>query len=480
MRAYVLPGCLDATLSACVEVPATRRAHLVGIGGAGMRSLAEVLLGWGWDLSGSDSCPGSAQFLGAEGVPVYSHHAEAHVPTGVELIVYSDAVTAGNPERRRGADLAIPTLSYFQMLGRLMRSRRGIAVAGTHGKSTVAAMLAGLLVRAQLDPTVVFGAAPLGRDSGGRSGGGELMLVEACEYRANFLHLRPEQAVILGIEPDHFDCFPTTEALESAFCRFAANLPDTGRLLIPQHCRASRRAAAGARCRVETFGLGAQADWSARHLRDVGGGFQFSIYRGGRPWCDVRLAVPGRHNVLNALAAVAMAGQNGLEPAEIAAGLTEFRGLHRRLESLGCYRGVNLVDDYAHHPTEVAAGLETVRRMYPGRRLWCVFQPHQASRTQRLLDELASSLQNADRLVVAEIYRAREHAPRPGEVTAADLAARARAGGVLVEDVHATDQILGRLCGGLAPNDVLITMGAGDIRKICHGFIDRVREDRAA
>lgn len=480
MRGYVSPGNLDAALSACVEVPATHRAHLVGIAGAGMRSLAEVLLGWGWDLSGSDSCPDSAQFLAAEGVPIYSHHAEAHVPTGAELVIYSDAVRGDNPERRRGADLAIPTLSYFQMLGRLMRWRRGIAVAGTHGKSTVAAMLADLLVRAQLDPTVVVGAAPLGRDSGGRSGRGELMLVEACEYRANFLHLRPQQAVILGIEPDHFDCFPTTHALESAFRRFAAILPDEGWLLIPENCPAGRRAAAGARCRMETFGLGLQADWSARHLRDVCGRFEFSIYRRGRPWCDVHLAVPGGHNVLNALAAAAMAWQNGLEPAEIAAGLAEFRGLHRRLEWLGCCRGVTLLDDYAHHPTEVSAGLETVRRMYPGRRLWCVFQPHQASRTQRLLDELASSLQNADRLVVAEIYRAREGVPRPGEVAAADLAARARAGGVRVEEVHTTDRILGRLCEALAPDDVLITMGAGDIRKICHGFIDRLREDRAA
>lgn len=480
MKAQVLSGCLDPVLSSCLETPTTHRAHLIGIAGAGMRSLAEVLLGWGWDLSGSDGCADPIQFLAAEGVAIHAHHAEAHVPAGTEMVIYSDAVTADNPERRRGAELLLPTLSYFQMLGRLMRSRRGIAVAGTHGKSTVTAMLAELLIRAQLDPTVVFGAAPLGRRSGGRSGRGPLMLVEACEYRANFLHLRPEQAVILGIEPDHFDCFPTTEALESAFCRFAANVPESGRLLIPETCHASRRAAAAARCCVETFGLTPQADWSAHHLKDVCGRFHFSIYHHGRPWGDVRLAVPGRHNVLNALAAAAVARQNGLAPAEIAAGLGQFRGLHRRLEALGCWRGATLVDDYAHHPTEVAAGLAAVRRMYPGRRIWCVFQPHQASRTQRLLDELALSLQNADRLVVAEIYRAREHAPRPGEVTAADLAARARAGGVSVEEVHTMERIVGRLVEALAPGDVLITMGAGDIRKICHGFIDWVREDRAA
>ncbi len=464
----------------CLDSPAVSRAHLVGIGGAGMRSLAEVLLGWGWELSGSDCCADAAQFLAAKGVSIHSGHAAAHVPVETQVVVYSDAVADDNPERQRGAELLTPTLNYFQMLGRLMRTRHGIAVAGTHGKSSTTAMLARLLVQAGLDPTVLFGAAPLGCHSGGRSGRGPLMLVEACEYRGNFLHLRPQQAVILGIEPDHFDCFPTHRELESAFCRFAANLPREGRLLVPQSCRASRRAAAAAGCQVETFGLEPQADWSARYLVETLGRFRFSIYHGNQPQCDVQLRVPGKHNVFNALAAAAVAWQNGLAPADIAAGLNGFRGLHRRLEPLGCWQGVTLVDDFAHHPTEVAAGLDAIRRMYPQRRVWCVFQPHQASRTQRLLDELARSLQNADRVVVAEIYRARESSPRPGEVTAADLAKQTRAGGVQVADVHTTERIVRLLHAALAPDDVLITMGAGDIRKICYGFIDRVRKDRAA
>jgi len=459
---------------------AKRRAHLIGIAGTGMRSLAEVLLGWGWELSGSDCDAGPAEFLAAEGVRICAGHAASHVPEQTELVIHSDAIPADNPERLRADELRIPTCSYFQMLGRLMASRQGIAVAGTHGKSTTAAMLAEMLVRAGLDPTVVFGAAPLGRNSGGRPGRSELMVAEACEYRANFLHLRPQHAVILAIEPDHFDCFDTREQLESAFSRFAASLPAHGLLLVPHGCPAAARAVAASRCRIETFGLDPAADWSARDVAGKRARYSFAVFHRGHYLCDAPLRVPGKHNVANALAAAALAWANGVPPEQITSGLGWFRGLHRRLEAVGSWRGVVLIDDYAHHPTEVAAGLQTVRRMYPGRRLWCVFQPHQASRTRRLLDELASSLQNADKVVVAEIFRAREPPRQPGEVAAADLARAVGDRGTDVAAVHTTEGIVRWLETELGPGDVLITMGAGDIRRICDGFIDRLREDRAA
>lgn len=445
-----------------------------------MRSLAEVLLGWGWQVSGSDLAADAMADLGALGVRLHRGHAAEHVPAEADLVVASDAVPAHNPERRRAAELRLPTWSYFEALGRLMHGRRGIAVAGTHGKSTTAAMLAELLVRAGRDPVVAFGAAPLGRISGGRAGRGDEMVVEACEYRANFLHLRAQQAVILAIEPDHFDCFDTVGQLEWAFRRFAASVPSEGLLLIRDDCPASARAAAGAGCRVETFGFGRRSDWSARGVIGRRGRYGFAIHRRQRHVADVALGVAGRHNVLNALAAAALASENGLAAEQIGAGLSDFRGLRRRLEHVGTRGGVTVLDDYAHHPTEVAAGLDAVRQMYPGRRLWCVFQPHQVSRTRRLLDELAHSLQNADTVAVAEIYRAREPVPRPGEVSAAELAARVRRRGIDVADVHAPDEILALLASRVSPGDVLITMGAGDIGKVCYGFMDRLREDRAA
>ena len=329
------------------------------------------------------------------------------------------------------------------------------------------------------------------------------MLVEACEYRGNFLHLQPHDAVILGIEPDHFDCYASPEQLEAAFAKFAALVPTDGLLLIREDCAATRAFPKGTvpfssnenwdspplidssalSCRVETFGVGGagcKADWSARNVTAQAGFYRFEIHRRSQPWGEVELRVPGRHNVYNALAAAALSAAAGAKPADITAGLGTFEGLHRRLEVFGAAGGIVVVDDYAHHPTEVSATLEAVRQMFPGRRLWCVFQPHQASRTERLLDELAASLQNTDRVLVAEIFRAREGPPHPGEVTAADLARRVRAGGGTTLDVHASEEIAGVLETHLHAGDVLLTVGAGDIGRIGHGFLERFRRGRAA
>jgi len=308
------------------------------------------------------------------------------------------------------------------------------------------------------------------------------MLVEACEYRANFLHLRPRQAAILGIEPDHFDCYDSLAQLEDAFRRFAEFIPNDGLLVARHDCKSTRRVTAGLTCRIESFGFSADADWSAQTLAENRGQFRFEIRRFGRRLCEVQLPAPGEHNVLNALAAAAIAYENGVSSDQISAGLGSFPGLHRRLEWLGAWHGVALIDDYAHHPTEVTAALAAVRRMAPRARVWCVFQPHQASRTARLLDELAASLQNADKVLVAEIFRAREGDPQPGEVTAADLARRAAELGVEVLPGHTAEEIVETLETQLAPGDVLVTLGAGDVEKlrpavenarIHHGSYDR-------
>lgn len=461
----LLPQTGEKTLSGVFLLP-TGRAHLVGIAGSGLRSLAEVLLGWGWTLSGSDLTTETLGKLATRGVRLHRGHAAGHVPPEADLVIVSDAIEPANPELAEARRLGVPVLSYFQALGQLMAGRQGVAVAGTHGKSTTTAMLAHLLTAAGRDPTVVCGAAPLGHENGGRSGQSSLMVVEACEYRANFLHLCPHQAAILGIEPDHFDCYPSLERLTEAFARFAERIPEDGLLVARHECAVTRRVAIRTRGRVETFGLDEEADWSARELTQEAGRYNFALFRHQQRLDRVCLQVPGRHNVLNALAAAALAWDIGLTAAEIAAGLASFAGLHRRLETLGSWHDVTWLDDYAHHPTEIAATLATVRQMHPGRRVWCVFQPHQASRTEHLLDELAASLQNADKLVVADIFRAREPAPRPGEVTAADLAERARRLGVEAADVHDVAAIVACLQAQVRPGDVVITMGAGDIGRI--------------
>jgi len=445
-----------------------------------MRSLAEVLVDLGWQLSGSDRDVQSAGFLAARGVRLYQGHAADQVRPATDLVVHTSAVDGDHAELRQAGRLNIPTLTYFQALGRLMAGRRGLAVAGTHGKSSTTALAAALLESAGLDPTVVYGAAPLGRHGGGRAGGGEIMLAEACEFRANFLELHPRQLVVTGIEADHFDCFPRPEQLDHAFSLLIGNVPKDGLVLAAGGCRRTRRALRSARARVETFGLDAGADWSAGRIAGRGGLYRFTIRRRGRAFCHVRLRVPGRHNVLNALAAAALAHANGVAAEQIAAGLGQFAGLRRRMETVARPRGVTVLDDYAHHPTSLAAALTTARQICPGGRLWCVFEPHQVSRTARLLDELAESLQNADEVVITDIFPAREPPAGRGAVTSEDLVRRVRLRGLAARALSGPEEIASWLAHGLVPGDVLVTAGAGRIGKVCDAIVDRLREDRAA
>jgi len=313
-----------------------------------------------------------------------------------------------------------------------------------------------------------------------------LVLVEACEYRANFLHLLPQTAVVLGIEADHFDYFRSLADVEAAFRRFLGQLPADALAIVNHDCPATARAIAGLALNLETFGANAKADWHALDVRAQAGRYRFQLRHRRRLVADVKLAVAGRHQVGNAVAAAALAHAAGAPDEAIGEGLRQFRGLKRRLEVLGSWQGITLVDDYAHHPTEVRAALAAVRELYPGRRLWCVFEPHQASRTRHLLDEFAASLQNADVVAVAEIVRAREGPPQPGDVQAADLAertdaaVRADGGRPSVIGCHTRGEILEQLVAQAAAGDVVLTLGAGDIRNVCHGLASRLRRPCAA
>ena len=512
---------MTGTAPAIFQTGQTRRAHLIGIGGSGMRALARVLLGKGWRLSGSDLAIGTDDPLAKGGICCFSGHLADQVSPEVECVIYSSAISAANPELCRAAEIGIPVLSYAETLGLLIEGHCGLAIAGTHGKSTTTAMAAEILLAARCDPTVIYGAAPMGGVDGGRSGNGNVVLVEACEFRRNFLHLRPHDAVILNMEPDHFDCYDSREALESAFACFAGLLPADGRLIVPWGDVAVRRVTTAAGCRIETFGwdngsgsrvgfsppsrLGGlkptlRADWMAANVQGEKGRYGFDLVHHGQELGRIELSVFGRHNVLNAVATAALVAECGLPPEKMIAGLSQFRGLRRRLEPLGTAGGVVFWDDYAHHPTEISTTLQTLREVCPKARICCLFQPHQALRTARLLDELALSLQNAERVLIADIFRAREGPPQPGEITAADLAARTRGLGQNVPGLHAPVDIQQFLQTQLTPGDVLVVMGAGDIGlllgrgaynggeaqnnrgadRIGHGLMDWFREHRAA
>ena len=446
------------------------RIHMVGIAGAGMRSLAELLVATGATVSGSDE-----RFVRISGVGTNATvgHSRANVPSNGDVLIHSAAIGAENPELQQARRLGMRVISYPEAVASLTRGHHDVAIAGTHGKSTTAAMMAAILEAANLDPSTLIGAVPVGRTSGGRLGAGHFLVTEACEYRRHFLQLRPATAAILNIEADHFDCFRSRRALVAAFRRFAGRLRPGGFLLLGAGTGLSRQLTARFRGRCETFGFAASADWRASHLAHRRSRYRFRIEHRGRTVGEVTLRVPGRHNVLNALAAAALASRIGVPPRIVSEGLNQFKGVHRRLE-VRLRKPLVWIDDYAHHPTEISAALKAVREMAPQRRVWCIFQPHQASRTHYLLDAFARSLQNADKLVVADIFRAREPAHGRLSVTAADLAQRARSYGAQVEHVHAPHEIKELLALSVRPGDVLVTLGAGDIGTIGNDLSQRI------
>ena len=466
----------------CLRLGSAGHAHFVGAGGSGMRSLAAVLHEAGWGITGSDS---SAVDAKTYPFPVFSGHNAQNLPENIHYLIHSDAVQPGNAELTAATERGIPCKSYFQALGELMCDRVGVAVAGTHGKSTVTAMAASCLVASGMDPTVVYGAAKPGKAHGGRFGSGPVMLVEACEYRQNFLQITPHAAVILGVEPDHFDCFPTPESLDRAFADFAQNIAADGHLLARHECPRARCAATAAACRVETFGFSPHADWHAC-IKDISRGiYTISVLHRRTHLLTARLNVPGRHQALNATAAVALAAQLGAKTEAIQEAIEHFSGIQRRLQRVGCVNNVIFLSDFAHHPTEIRVTLEAVREIDPDRRLVCVFQPHQAGRTAALLDETAVSLNNVDKLALMEIYRAREGPVRPGDVTSSDLAAAIRRHGGTVdlvpnENMLGEDALADYLQSTIRPGDWLLAMGAGDIGRKLHEALRRLENQGSA
>ena len=434
-----------------------------------MRSLAELLVDRGWRVSGSDSAAvgHNAEMLRARGVELHAGHAAGFVADADE-VVFSPAVPATNPERIAARERGIPERSYPQVLGRLMTGRTGVAIAGTHGKSTTTAMLGWILESAGRSPSVICGGELLNRNAGGWSGNGDAFVVEACEYQGSFFNLAPRHAAVLDIEPDHFDCYADLDSAIAAYRAFVAQLPADGLLV----CRADRPSVAaavnGVTARVETFGVETTADWTARSVHFRPGQTAFRIERRGHVWADCVLHVPGEHNVLNAVAAVALAAELGVGPDAVRKALADFRGVRRRCERLGNWRGVELVDDYAHHPTAVAATLAAIRAEFPGRRLLCAFQPHQVSRTRMLMTELADSFREADDVLILPVYSARE--TTGDHVTASqELSRRVCQTGRRAMFIPSLDRLVATLETDARPGDVVLLIGAGDI--------DRVRDE---
>ncbi len=384
--------------------------HLVGIGGIGLSAIARVLHGWGYTVSGSDMQPSSLlDALNAEGIAAYPDHKAAQV-AGAQIVVVSSAIPESNPEVREAKQRGIPVVKREQFLSELTEGMCTIAVAGTHGKTTTSAMISWILVQAALEPTFIVGGLLQNLRTNARAGSGPHFVIEADEYDRAFLGLKPEVAVIASMEHDHPDCYPTLEDMTAAFGEFAGRLTKGGLLILCGEDAESRALGARMRAqgrRVETYGLNSEWDWRAAGV-ELGNSAAFEVWRMGKLLGTCALQIPGRHNVLNALAALAASHEVGVEFGLAAAALTRFQGTARRFEVKGQVAGVTVVDDYAHHPTEIEATLAAARLKYPGRAVWAVFQPHTYSRTATLLEDFATAFGDADHVIVTDIYAARE------------------------------------------------------------------------
>jgi UDP-N-acetylmuramate--alanine ligase len=453
-------------------------AHLIGVCGSGMRALAELLIGLGWRVTGSDLTAPSSSTLRAmqkRGLRFHRGHDDRFLPRDVDVVVHSPAVGTTNPERQLAHRLRIPVLSYSQMLGLLMENGVGVAIAGTHGKSTTTAMVAAILTESGLSPSAVIGAELKDRKDSGWVGKGDLFVVESCEYQNSFLDLKPQYACILGIEPDHFDCFASLDDLTEAFARFSGQVASSGVLLVNADCTESMTASQRAESSVVTFSRHPGADWWAADLRSTDAGTRFRVFRREEFFAEIEVAVPGEHNVTNALAAIAVSHHAGASVEAIRECLWQFTGIKRRFDHIGSYRGVTLIDDYAHHPTAVAATLQTARAKFGRRRIWCAFQPHQSSRTAALMSEFSSSFGDADEILIAPTFAARESVGDESETTAEQLAGEIVGGGQNARFCGSLDRVVATLDDEAQPGDVLITMGAGDINRVQNELTRRLQ-----
>lgn len=472
--------------------PADQRSsvhlHLVGIGGAGLSAIASLLLARGYRVSGSDRRPNEVtEELAVRGVEVFRGHAAENI-LGADLVLISSAVPEDNPEVLAAQAAGIPVVKRAAFLGPLMEGLHGIGVAGTHGKTTTTGMIAVILLRAGMDPSLIIGGRLAVGPAEGMStstiaahAGEGPFVIEADEYDRMFLGLQLEVAVVTSVEWDHVDCYPTPAAFAHAFSQFVGQLPRNGLLVVcaDDPGALALRAAVGPDVQVWTYGLTDGADWQARNLTtNALGGLDAEVWRADQQVATLSLPVPGRHNVRNALAALAVARWHGIKDQRAAIMLRDFRGAGRRFELIGDADGVRVIDDYAHHPTEVAATLSAARLRFANRQIWAVFQPHTYSRTQALLPDYAHSFDEADHVLILDIYAAREKI---------DLGMHSR---VLAESIDhpdlkyigAIEDATAYLLEHVAPDDIVITMSAGDGNLVGRLLLDglRAREKQSA
>ncbi len=445
-----------------------------------MSALAAALLESGAKVSGSDAVESDATGdLRAHGAIITVGHSAANLGNPPpDRVVVTAALQPDNEEWLEAQRLNVPIVKRAALLGQLMDTRRGVAVAGTHGKTTTSAMLAWALARAGRDPSYMVGSTIRGLSSGGHWGGGRDLVAEADEYDRSFLHLHPEVAIITNIETDHLEYYGSVEAIFGAFAEFALNIKRGGLLVLCGDDAGARKlgqelSEGSPPFRVQYYGSSSDALWRPGAIgANTQGGSDFTVLYNGSEAARVSLRIPGRHNVLNALGAIAALAELGIQPDQSAQLLHDFEGSGRRFEVKGEAWGVTVVDDYGHHPTEISATLAAARQRYPNRRLYLVFQPHTYTRTRDFLGDFAAALSEADRCIVTEIYASREHDTLG--MSGRDIVQRMT--GANVEFAATLEEARDLLLDDLQPGDVLLTMGAGDITKLAGWVLDDLQE----
>lgn len=449
------------------------RIYFIGIGGISMSGLAEILLSEGFTVSGSDRAPSDLTcMLEDRGVNVFYGQKKENLTKDIDLVVYTAAIKSDNPELLAAHKLNIPMLTRAELLGQMMKNyETPVAVSGTHGKTTTTSMISQILLSAEADPTLSIGGIyrPIGGNI--RVGASELFVTEACEYTNSFLSFFPKIGIILNIEEDHLDFFKDLADIRNSFHRFAQLLPADGTLIINGDIERCEELTEGLSCKVITYGLSSGSDYTASQVTYDESGFpSFILSRQNGEERKFSLRVHGDHNILNALAAIALADLLGLSDEVIHAGLAAFTGTDRRFEYKGQVNGVNIIDDYAHHPTEIRATLSAAAQ-YPHRRLWCVFQPHTYTRTKAFLEEFASALSLADEIILADIYAAREKDTLG--ISSETLQEKIRSLGHSCHYFPTFEAIENYLLKNCTKDDLLITMGAGDVVKVGENLLQK-------
>lgn len=447
-----------------------KRIHFIGIGGISMSALAEILLKNKYTVSGSDmkSSP-IIEKLKNKGALIYIGHSEKNVEHA-DLIVYTAAISQDNPELIRAKELNIPLMDRAEFLGAIMKGHDyNIAVSGTHGKTTTTSMVSHILMDAAVDPTILVGGELDLIDGNVRTGSSQYFITEACEYKESFLKFYPYIGIILNIDADHLDYYKDINHIQRAFEKFAALIPEDGYLIGNAEDSRTVEIMKNTKSNVISYGI-ENGDLRAASIEfDAKGCASFDVLRNGVNLFNVKLNVPGKHNVLNSLSAIAASLALNIEKEHIINGLSSFKGTHKRFELKGEKKGVTVIDDYAHHPTEIKATLSTAKN-YPHSRIVCVFQPHTYSRTITLMDQFTEAFYDSDLLILADIYAAREK--DLGEVNSVMLGDNIRRKGVNCINLHSFQAIFEYLQENLKPGDLLLTVGAGDIVKVGEMFLE--------